>query len=95
VQSLGARSHRLNFYFVLRKLITELQAFSQRIQETSMVRSYSSIYSDDKMLKSQMSVDGAFHAIPQQIAAAHRTKAECLGSVPLAFKSTLIRGVIG
>jgi hypothetical protein len=41
---------RLNFYVVLRKLIPKLQAFSQCIQETSMVRFYSSIYSDDKML---------------------------------------------
>src|SRR5580700_11395995 len=57
-----------------------------------MVRFYSSIYSDDKMLIRQMSLDGAFHAIPPQIAAAHRTKTECLGSVPLAFESKLIRG---
>jgi hypothetical protein len=35
---------------VLRKLIPKLQAFSQCIQETSMVRFYSSIYADDKML---------------------------------------------
>jgi hypothetical protein len=35
-----------------------------------MVRFYSSIYSDDKMFIRQMSLDGAFHAIPHQIAAA-------------------------
>jgi hypothetical protein len=92
VQSLAARLHRLNLYVVLRKLIPELQAFPQCIQKTSMVRFYSSIYSDDKMLIRQMSLDGAFHAIPHQIAAAHRTKTEYLGSVPLAFKFKLIRG---
>jgi hypothetical protein len=47
---LTIRLHRLNFYVALRKLIAELQAFSQCIQETPMVRFYSSIYSDDKML---------------------------------------------
>jgi hypothetical protein len=36
--------------FSHRQLIPKLQAFSQSIQETSMVRFYSSIYSDDKML---------------------------------------------
>ena len=80
------RLHRLNFYIVLRKLITKLQAFSQRIQETSMVRFYSSIYSDDKMLIRQMSLDGAFHAIPHQIAAAHRTKTECSAAFPCGFQ---------
>jgi hypothetical protein len=79
---LTARLHRLDFYVVLRKLIAELQAFSQCIQETPMVRFYSSIYADDKMLIRQMSCDSAFHGIPHQIAAAHRMKTECLGSVP-------------
>ena len=78
---LTARLHRLDFYVVLRKLIAELQAFSQCIQETPMVRFYSSIYSDDKMLIRQMSCDSAFHGIPHQIAAAHRTTIEMLGSV--------------
>jgi hypothetical protein len=55
------RRHRLNLYVMLRKLITKLQAFSQGIQETSMVRSYSSIHSDDEMLIRQMSCDSAFH----------------------------------
>ena len=67
---------------MLRKLIPKLQAFSKCIQETPMVRFYSSIYSDDKMLIRQMSGDGASHETPHQIAAAHRTKTECLGSVP-------------
>jgi hypothetical protein len=79
---LTVRPHRLNLDVVLRKLIPKLQAFSQRIQETSMVRFYSSIYSDDKMLIRQMSCDSAFHGIPHQIAAAHQTKTECVGSVP-------------
>jgi hypothetical protein len=52
--------HRAHFDVVLRKLIFELQAFSQCIQETSMVRFYSSIYADDKMLIRQMSCDSAF-----------------------------------
>ena len=83
--------HRLDFYVVLRKLIPKLQAFSQSIQETPMVRFYSSIYADDKMLIRQMSCDSAFHGIPHQIAAAHRTKTECLGSVPDTYKRSLIR----
>ena len=58
------RLHRLDFYVVLRKLIAELQAFSQCIQETPMVRFYSSIYADDKCLIRQMSCDSAFHGSP-------------------------------
>ena len=56
--------HRLDFNVVLRKLIPKLQAFSKRIQEASMVRFYSSIHADDKMLIRQMSRDSAFHGIP-------------------------------
>ena len=48
---LTVHPHRLNFHVVLRKLIPKLQAFSKSIQETSMVRFYSSIYSDDKVLR--------------------------------------------
>ena len=70
---------RAHFDVVLRKLIAELQAFSQSIQETPMVRFYSSIYADDKMFIRQMSCDSAFHGSPHQIAAAHRTKIEMLG----------------
>ena len=77
---------------MLRKLIAKLQAFSQGIQETSMARLYSSIYSDDKMLIAKMNGDSAFHGnFPTQIAAAHRTKAECLGSVPDLRKGSLVR----
>ena len=64
---LTARLHRLHFYVVLRKLIAELQAFSQCIQETPMVRFYSSIYADHELLIRQMSCDSAFHGIPHQI----------------------------
>jgi len=71
------RFHRLNFYVVLRKLIPKLQAFSKRVQEASMVRFYSSIDADDEMLIRHMSRESAFHEIPHQIAAAHRTKTEC------------------
>ena len=61
---LTARLHRLDFYVVLRKLIAELQAYSQCIQETPMVRFYSSIDADDELLIRQMSCDSAFHGIP-------------------------------
>jgi hypothetical protein len=54
--------HRLDFDVVLRKLISKAQAFSQRIHETSMVRFYSSVDTDDIVLMRQtMSRDGAFH----------------------------------
>jgi len=42
--------HRLNLYVVLRKLIPKLRAFSKRVQETPMVRFYSSIDADVEML---------------------------------------------
>ena len=60
---LTVRVHRLDFYVVLRKLISKLQAFSESIQETSMVRFCSSVYSDDKMLIREMSGDSVFHEI--------------------------------
>jgi hypothetical protein len=63
------RLHRLNLYVVLRKLIPKLQAFSKCIQETPMVRFYSSIYSDDKVFIRQISRDSAFHEIPHDAAA--------------------------
>jgi hypothetical protein len=85
------RLHLLNFDVMLRKLIPKLQAFSKCIHETSMVRLYSSIYADDKMLIRQMSCDSAFHGLPHQIAAAHRTKTECFGSVPDQRQGSLIR----
>ena len=84
------RLHRLHFYVVLRKLIPKLQAFSQCIHEASMARFYSSIYSNDEMLIRQMSGDSAFHGTPHHIAATHRTKTECLGSVPDVIKVSLI-----
>jgi hypothetical protein len=74
--------HRMDFDVVPRKLIPELQALPKSIQEASMVRFYPSVYADDKMLIRQMSCYSAFHGIPHQIAAAHRMKTECLGSVP-------------
>jgi hypothetical protein len=55
---------RAHFDVVLRKLIPKLQAFSQGIQETSMVRFYSPVYSDNKMLIREMSGDGVFHGNP-------------------------------
>jgi hypothetical protein len=56
--------HRLNLYVELRKLIPKLQAFSECIQETPMVRFYSSIHSDDEMLIRQVRCDSAFHGNP-------------------------------
>jgi hypothetical protein len=53
--------HPVDFYVVLPKLIAKLQAFSKSIQETSMVRFYTSIYADDEMLIRQMSGDSVFH----------------------------------
>jgi len=70
---------------VLRKLIPKLQAFSQCIQETPMVRFYSSIYADDESLIGQMSCDSAFHGSPHQTAAAHRMKID----VPAASRSLM------
>ena len=59
---LTARLQRLNFYVVLRKLISQLQAFYQRIQKASMVRFYSSIDSDDVVLMRQATTrEGVFH----------------------------------
>jgi hypothetical protein len=81
----------VNFDVVLRKLIPKLQALSQCIQETPMVRFYSSVYADDKTLIRQMSGSSAFHGAPHQIAAAHRTKTDCLGSVPDHPKLSLVR----
>ena len=79
---LTARLHRLDFYVVLRKLIPKLQAFSQCIHETSMVRFYSSIYSDDKMLIRQMICDGAFHGIPHPNRCRTRTKTNLSAAFP-------------
>jgi hypothetical protein len=86
-----ARLYRLNFDIVLRKLIPKLQAFSKGIQEPTMVLFYSTIHADNKMLIRQMSGDSVFHGVPRHIAAAHRTKIECLGSVPDQVERSLIR----
>jgi hypothetical protein len=44
----------------------------------------------DKMLMRQISCDSVFHGVPHRIAAAHRTKAECLGTVPDQVQRGLI-----
>jgi hypothetical protein len=72
----------MNFYVVLRKLIPKLQTFPKSIQETLMVRFYSSIYADDKMLIRQMSCDSALHGIPRQSPAATLNEDRMFGSVP-------------
>ena len=57
--------HRVDFHVVLRKLISEVQAVSQRIHETSMVRFYSPVNTNDIVLMRQaMSRDSAFHGTP-------------------------------
>jgi hypothetical protein len=56
--------HRSDLDVVLWKLIFELQAFPQRINKTSMMRSYSSVDSDDIVLT--MSRDSAFHGTPHK-----------------------------
>ena len=87
---LTARLHRLDFYVVLRKLIAELQAFSQCIQETSMVRFYSSIYADDKCSSGRWAAIALFMGFPTK-SLPRRMKTECLGSVPDHVKHNLIR----
>ena len=70
---LTARSHRLNFYAVLRKLIPKLQAVSQGIHKTSMVRPDSPIDPNDVVLiRRQMSCDDVFHELPHYAAAIER-----------------------
>jgi hypothetical protein len=69
-----------------RVLISELQAFSQGIHKTSMMRSYSSVDTDDVVLIRQMSCDSAFQGIyPINRRRDIETKTEMLGSVPDAL----------
>src|SRR5215831_18343761 len=90
--SLGTgRLHRLNFYVVLRKLIPKLQAFSKCIQETSMVRFYSSVYADDIALIRQMSGDSVFHGTPHPNRCRASNENGMLGSVPNNAKHSLVR----
>ena len=77
-----ARLHRLHFYVVLGKLIPKLQALPECIQEAPMVRFYSSVYSDNKMLIRQMSGDSAFHGIPHPNRCRMSNEDQFLGSVP-------------
>jgi hypothetical protein len=88
--SLTARQHRQNFYVVPWKLIPKLQAFSQRIQKASMVRFYSSIHVDDKVLIRQMSRDGAFHGIFAPNRCRTLNEDRMFGSVPDDFKLSRI-----
>jgi hypothetical protein len=59
---LTVRLHRRDFYVAPRKLTPKLQDFSKSIQETSMMRFYSSIYADNKMLIRQISCDDVLWA---------------------------------
>ena len=87
---LTVRLHRLNFYVVLRKLIPKLQAFSKSIQETPMVRFYSSIYSDDKMLIRQMSCDSAFHGFPTKSLPHIERRPNASASFPTRYSVVLL-----
>jgi hypothetical protein len=88
---LTIRLHRLNFYVALRKLIAELQAFSQCIQEAPMMRFYSSIYSDDKMLITQMSRVSAFDGSPHQSLPHIERRSKCSAAFPDHAQPSLIR----
>ena len=86
---LTVRLHRLNFYVVLRKLIPKMQAFPKCIQETPMVRFYSSIYADDKMLIRQMSCDSAF--FPTKSLPHIERRPNASAAFPNSAKRSLIR----
>ena len=88
---LTARLHRLDFYVVLRKLIAKLHTFSQCVQETPMVRFYSSIYSDDKMLITQMSRVSAFDGSPHQSLPHIERRSKCSAAFPDHAQPSLIR----
>jgi hypothetical protein len=70
---------------VLRKLIPKLKAFSQRIYETSMVRFYSSVNPDDKMLIRQMNGGSVSHRNPHRFAAAIERKPTAAAAFPTGY----------
>jgi hypothetical protein len=83
---LTARSHRLNLYIVPRVLISELQAFSQGIHKTAMVRPDSPIDPNDVVLIRQMSCDSVFHGThPINRRRDIERRPTVLGSVPDAL----------
>jgi len=78
---LTALMHRSDFDIVLRKLVAQIQALSQRVYETAMVRFYSTVDPNDIVVIWQVICDGAFHVMTPSIAAA-TTKTETCGSAP-------------
>jgi hypothetical protein len=82
---LAIRFHRLDLHVVLRKLIPKLKAFSQRIYETSMVRFYSSVNPDDKMLIRQMNGGSVSHRNPHRFAAAIERKPTAAAAFPTEY----------
>ena len=72
IEARGRRSDKLAKVALLKSQGKDTSEAEQTesIQETPMVRFYSSIYAANKMLIRQMSCDSAFHGIPHQIAAA-------------------------
>jgi hypothetical protein len=65
--SFAARLHRPDFDVVLRILISELQARSQRIYKSPMLRFCLAIHLENEaLLRLTLSRDGAFHETPHQ-----------------------------
>ena len=63
----AARLHASNFDVMLRKLISEEQAFSQRIDKTSMMRFHTSVdLNDIVLIRQALSRDSASHDTPHQ-----------------------------
>ena len=79
---LTALMHRADLYIVLRKLVAQIQAFSQRVYETAMVRFYSTVNPNDIVVIRQVICDGAFHVRPHPSLPQHWTKTEMCSSVP-------------
>jgi hypothetical protein len=75
--------HRSHFNVVVWKLISEMQACLQSINEPSMLRFYSSINSDHVMLiRQDISRDVVLHENTRSIAAATLNEDRMSGSVP-------------
>jgi hypothetical protein len=74
--------HRADLYIVLRKLVAQIQAFSQRVYETAMVRLYSTVDPNDIVVIRQVICDSAFHVRPHPSLPRYWTKTEMCSSVP-------------
>ena len=74
--------HRADLYIVLRKLVAQIQAFPQRIYETTMVRFYSTVDPNHIVVIWQVACDGAFHVIPHPSLPRRWTKTEWAAALP-------------